>query len=512
MNPGTPCARSLPWTTAATALWGLLLVAGAFADNPVPQVVGPPIPQAVVPGSGAFTLTVYGANFVQGATVNWNRQPRTTTFISARKLQAQILASDVANPTAGHITVTNPPPGGGKSSSSYALVEVHKLTKTIAVNQPTFYSFTGSPIYSVAADVTGNGKLDLVTGTLTSQLALNRGNGDGTFQIASIFNKSYFADAGIAFGDFNGDDKLDLIFGLGPGSGDPPTYLKVLLGEGGGKFRGLPRFNRLDNSFARGIVAGDFDGDGKLDVAYGYSGGSSNGEVFHGNGDGTFKSVWVLGPHAALDMVGADFNGDGKLDLIAEFKTGLYLFLGNGDGTFQPARRVVTDKRFAGCGSGPSLAVNDFNGDGKADLAFCDWTGPTLRIGIALGNGDGTFQRPVYYQIPFGPGSTFPFNFTAGDFNSDGKTDLIAVTEGVGTPMFAVLWGNGDGTFQKAKKISLPQNFGGQGGIVTGDFNSDGLLDFVLENPNGLAVYIQRCARLFAEIRQVMPGAPDLNR
>jgi hypothetical protein len=191
-------------------------------------------------------------------------------------------------------------------------------------------------------------------------------------------------------------------------------------------------------------------------------------------------------------MVGADFNGDGKLDLVAQYGTGLYLMVGNGDGTFQKARRIVTDKRFPECGEGPSLVVNDFNGDGKADLAFCDWNGPTLRIGIALGNGDGTFQRPVYYQIPFGPGNTFPFNFTAGDFNSDGKTDLIAVTEGVGSPKFAVLWGNGDGTFQKAQKITLPKNFGGEGGLVTGDFNSDGLLDFVLENDTGLGVYIQR--------------------
>src|SRR5690242_10317368 len=86
--------RFLPRILAAVLL-SLLLAASAFAGNPVPQVVGPPIPQAVVPGSGAFTLTVYGANFVSGAVVNWNRSPRTTAFISARELQAQILASDV---------------------------------------------------------------------------------------------------------------------------------------------------------------------------------------------------------------------------------------------------------------------------------------------------------------------------------------------------------------------------------------------------------------------------------
>ena len=114
----------------------LLLAASAFANNPIPTVVGPVVPQAVVPGSGAFTLKVYGANFVSGAVVNWNRSPRSTTFISARELQAQVLASDVAKPTAGYITVTNPPPGGGVSSASYAIVEVHRPTATIVVKRP----------------------------------------------------------------------------------------------------------------------------------------------------------------------------------------------------------------------------------------------------------------------------------------------------------------------------------------------------------------------------------------
>jgi hypothetical protein len=243
--------------------------------------------------------------------------------------------------------------------------------------------------------------------------------------------------------------------------------------------------------------AGDFDGDGKLDLANGYYGGIPGGGAFHGNGDGTFKKVQSFGKDAGGDMVGADFNGDGKLDLVAEYATGLYLFLGNGDGTFQQARRIAT--AVAGCAFGPSLLVNDFNGDGNPDLAFCvHTTGSASRIGVVLGNGDGTFQRPVYYSTGLGAGDAF--SFTAGDFNSDGKTDLIA-----STPLgardtkfpgsnfeFAVLWGNGGGAFQKAKKISLPQNFGGQVGIVPGDFNSDGLLDFVLVNASSLGVYTQK--------------------
>ena len=145
---------------ALVVLVGSVVVAAAASNNPVPQVVAPTVPQAVVPGSGAFTLNVYGANFVSGAVVNWNGQARTTTFVSARELQAQILASDIVKPTAGYITVTNPAPGGGVSSSSYAIVEVHEPTKIISVKQPV--SYPSNPGYVVTADFTGDGILDFV--------------------------------------------------------------------------------------------------------------------------------------------------------------------------------------------------------------------------------------------------------------------------------------------------------------------------------------------------------------
>jgi hypothetical protein len=98
---------------ALAAVTSSLLVASAFAQNPVPQIVGPVHPDAVAPGGGDFTLSVYGANFVPGAVVNWNYQPRTTTYVSGHELQAQILSADIAKNTAGYITVTNPAPGGG---------------------------------------------------------------------------------------------------------------------------------------------------------------------------------------------------------------------------------------------------------------------------------------------------------------------------------------------------------------------------------------------------------------
>jgi hypothetical protein len=129
-------ASSIRGILKSVPLIAILLVAVAWAQNPVPQIVGPVKPMAVAPGSGGFTLTVYGANFVSGAAVNWNGHPRSTTFVSAHKLHAQILASDVAKNTAGLISVTNPSPGGGNSSASWAQVEVHAPISTIALKNP----------------------------------------------------------------------------------------------------------------------------------------------------------------------------------------------------------------------------------------------------------------------------------------------------------------------------------------------------------------------------------------
>jgi hypothetical protein len=94
--------------------------------------------------------------------VNWNGIPRSTAFVSARELRAQILASDVTKPTAGYITVTNPAPGGGPSKASYAVVEVHQPSSTIVPAPPHYYPLGGNAIeFLVAADFNDDGKLDL---------------------------------------------------------------------------------------------------------------------------------------------------------------------------------------------------------------------------------------------------------------------------------------------------------------------------------------------------------------
>ena len=496
MNLRSRYSRSFRWIS--TAVVSLFLVASAFAaaNNPIPQVVGPPVPQAVVPGSGGFTLTVYGANFVQGATVNWNRQPRSTTFISPRELQAQILASDIANPTAGYITVSNPPPGGGLSSSSYGLVEVHKPTKTIVVGSPNVYLQGIGSQKSVLSDFNNDGILDFAASYGGSEIIVFQGAGDGTFGHTSIAAHNYYGDgpAAIAGGDFNNDGNVDLVFGANV---NEPTKLQVALGKGSGKFTKGSRFWHYQ-TYPFGITTGDFNQDGTLDLATVTA--CCTLSVFLGLGDGSFTQNMDYDYSNALgtpfEVLSADLNRDGILDLVVGVGTdGVYIQMGNGDGTFRKPRRALSNKQI-GCSFGPALYISDFNGDGKADLAYCerDYSANRGKIWIALGNGDGTFKKPTSIAVRADTGA---FSFAVGDFNSDGKTDLIAnyfkgnnfnETE---TDLFL---GNGDGTFQTKKIIKLPglPFYNAENGFELADFNSDGLLDFVVKQPGEFDVFMQK--------------------
>jgi hypothetical protein len=167
---------------------------------------------------------------------------------------------------------------------------------------------------------------------------------------------------------------------------------------------------------------GDFNGDGNLDLATandGYFQGGAGVSVLLGNGDGTFQSavLYDAGAWCRLVAVG-DFNGDGKPDLAVLGPPDRVL-LGNGDGTFQGA--IQFD---AAAVTPSSVVVGDFNGDGKLDLAvsnLANGNSPSGTIAVLLGNGDGTLQTAVTYALGT---NADPHCVAVGDFNGDGKPDL----------------------------------------------------------------------------------------
>jgi hypothetical protein len=223
---------------------------------------------------------------------------------------------------------------------------------------------------------------------------------------------------------------------------------------------------------------GDFNGDGKLDVAVAHFY-SNNVTVLLGNGDGTFQPARVVQTFAPdmylIPVAVGDVNGDGKLDLITASVGNVMVavMLGNGDGTFQPARM------YPFVGDPESIVVRDFNGDGKPDLALSNDDAPDARVAVLLGNGDGTYQAVRYFSV----GGYESESLAAGDFNGDGKLDLAVAN--AGSNNVSVLLGNGDGTFQPARTFAVGNRLEF---VTVGDFNGDGKLDLAVASYNSNTV------------------------
>jgi hypothetical protein len=182
--------------------------------------------------------------------------------------------------------------------------------------------------------------------------------------------------------------------------------------------------------------------------------------------NGFQASVFYPTSAGPFSVAVADFNGDGKPDMAVGDQTanGINVFIGNGDGTFQPAAYYATGSFANG------IATGDFNGDGKTDLAVTN--DASDGVSVLLGNGDGTFQAPVNYGTGFSSGS-----IAVGDFNGDGKADLVTILNMLGEGGISVLLGNGDGTFQAAATYPTGGN-----SVVVGDFNGDGKADLAISN------------------------------
>jgi hypothetical protein len=414
----------------------------------------PLVPASTAPGGAAFTLTVSGTGFVSGAVIDWNGSPRTTTFLSSSSLQASISSTDVAHANTASVTVVNPTPGGGVSNVVY--FPIRQSAPGVAFAPEPNVSAVGGT--SAVGDFNHDGKLDLAVGLINSDgqtgtIYLYLGMGNGTFA-APITTASTLGIISLTTGDFNNDGKLDLLVGTIPNGTFGPVQGIVFLGDNAGHFQEQTPFGSGDSGGP--IAVGDLNHDGNLDVVFeAQVQGSATIYTFLGDGHGNFtQSSFRQGINGnGLTAAIGDFNGDGRLDVAIPEGAQLDIFLGNGDGTFQPYVPYSTT-----CGGSP-VAAADFNGDGKLDLAIAD-------LCIFLGNGDGTFTAGQ----SFGPGST---GIAIGDFNGDGKLDIVT-----GSGSMQTFLGNGDGTFQNAiLSGEFVNNF--QEAIAFGDFNRDGQLDIV---------------------------------
>jgi uncharacterized membrane protein len=440
-------------------LASFFLSVAAAANNPVPYLQQRLVPDSATPGGAAFTLTVNGTGFVSGATVQWNSSARTTTFVNSTQVTAAITSADISTPGMALVTVVNPAPGGGTSNAVF--FEVSAPTTSVAYNAPVGHGTNG-------AAATG-----------TRQFSIGDLNGDGKQDVATL----------------NGDGSISVLLGNNNGSFAAPALLHPPIQPNISTPLGLIGSVATN---AVSLVTGDFNGDGKLDIAeYLTVAGAISGQgsvvvVFLGNGDGTFGSAIVSTSRSFANslpqfLLAADVNGDGKLDLIAPCGNpagSVCFWNGHNDGFFTAAGSNAVSPSDVALSGAPALG--DFNSDGMLDLllAYTTTTGDEIAA-VALGNGDGTFSAPT--AIDTVPG--FSNNQTAvaaADFDEDGKLDVAfyyqnCISEnGPCTGAMDLLSGVSDGTFLSPLTVGNVEAAGQS--LLTADTNEDGHMDLVVSH------------------------------
>jgi hypothetical protein len=408
---------------------------------------------------------------------------------------------------------------GSKQPAFKPFVEALEDRRLLSFSPAANYAVGSSPYAVVAADFNHDNVQDLaVINYYGSNVSVLLGNPDGTFKPAQNFATGSYPTS-LAVGDVNGDTKLDIVTTNG-------STVSVLRGNGDGTFQ--PPLDSALPFSATSTAVGDITADGKLDLVgtsnnyvidgyyyyYGYYGGwysypyghyEGSVNVLLGNGDGTFASPVTtdLGAGYLTGVAAEDFNGDGRDDVAAvDSNSGtLRVLLANPDNS----GNLLGPTDYA-TGGAQSVMVGDVNGDGIHDLITRNYSS----VGVLLGNGsagvgNGTFQPAQNTPLDF-----YPYSLAEGDINADGKLDLVTTTSqyvidgyyqgyyggwysyGHTEGRVNVLLGHGDGTFATPRTTNVDGSY--LPSVAAGDFNGDGFADVALADwyANNVSVLINQ--------------------
>ena len=380
-------------------------------------------------------------------------------------------------------------------AGGYGVLSYFSLTTLInsgdgSFPNPIIYPVLQFPYSTASGDFNGDGHTDIATTSLTQTggVSVLLGKGDGSFQ-PHLDSPTGQSPTSMAAGDFNGDGKLDLIVA---DSSPTSQLLSTLIGNGDGTFQN--NISQNVPNILRSFAVGDFNGDGKLDVAAVMDG--TNGvSIFLGRGDGSFAapvqypSGPSLGSPPYHNVMAGDFNGDGKLDLVTATDNGIAILLGNGNGTFQTFS--VLPSLLSYDPGDELLALADMNGDNKLDIVKTTQTG---MINVALGNGDGTFQQAQAFQVP----SILNLqSAVTGDFNAGWKSRLGIRWSKRFCDYPAWQWRR---HLKSHVEYSVPSVSNNVTFMLAADFNGDGALDLALADfsDSEVCVFLNQPVAVFA--------------
>jgi hypothetical protein len=377
---------------------------------------------------------------------------------------------------------------------------------TLSLEPVSTYDTGGGQASSVAvADVNGDDNVDIIVTNCggcygpprirtPGSVSVLLGNGDGTFQRATIYDSQGQVPISVAVADLTGDGKPDLLV-TNRNSHD----LTVLAGNGDGTFQFFYKYAAA-GAYPLSAAVADFDEDGKLDFVESASCASEFCSGLVGvhlnNGDGSFGlEAYDAGGLYASAVVAADVNRDTHLDVLVGLRAevcasgtcyagpdAVGVLLGNGDGTFQGAQAVVVSAQQRVPPFSSFLAVADVDDDARPDLVVQGTaeSGDGL-VAVMMGNGDGTFRPAMSYGTGAGGWGT---SVAVDDIDGDGRLDIVATDQCaaldcVNHGLVAVLLGHGD-TFGAAR----PYSAGGflTNSVATGDMDGDGKPDLVVAN------------------------------